>query len=504
MAMKSPLIIIHRVNTVLELMSVPRRYGVEIDVRGHGGKLLLTHDPISCEKIYTELEDYLREFDHAFIIFNMKEAGHEDIIVKLAERYNIKNYFLLDVEFPYLYRATRNDGFRKIAVRYSEAEPIEFVEAQMKNGRPLLDWVWIDTNTTLPLDDEIIQRLSPFKTCLVCPDRWGRPEDIDKYIEEIDYLGFELDAVMTSLKFAERWEEFNERKNVMSNYYSDIPLMVDLIKEAARMEILPLWKKCMGKNKTTHDFVDIVTDADKRASNYILERIEKKFPGSYSEEDKRADRFENDIIWQIDPLDGTQEFCEHIEEGYACHAALLKKINGFYEPVAGIIYLPGTDTLWYSDGKKVVFERKGIKLKIPEKDRSKIRGYVRKVDPNGEVIDFYHDIGDKLGMRVEVIHSGGAGASISDLLEGKINLIVMNYDYTKEWDLAMAEPIIKAIGGFICDLDGNDFVYNRKDVPGLGEPYNLKGYIISTVFSKEEILPHITEKLLISRLKKDN
>ncbi len=201
------LIICHRINTIEELKKIPKEYGVEIDIRGYGNKLLLNHDIIDNPEKYDELEEYLRNFNHAFIVFNIKEAGYEQKVIDLAEKYGIKEYFLLDVEFPFIYRATRKDRFRKIAVRYSEAEPIESVEAQFsKKGEPLLDWVWIDTNTKLPLDENIVRRLSAFKTCLVCPERWGRPEDIENYANKINELGFNLDAVMTNMKYAEKWK----------------------------------------------------------------------------------------------------------------------------------------------------------------------------------------------------------------------------------------------------------------------------------------------------------
>jgi hypothetical protein len=201
------LIICHRINKIEELKKIPSQYGVEIDIRGYGDKLLLNHDPIDKPNKYNKLEDYLSNFNHSFIIFNMKEAGYEQKVIDLAEKYHIQDYFLLDVEFPYLYKATRKDGFRKIAVRYSEAEPIESVEAQFsRKGEPLLDWVWIDTNTKLPLDENIVKRLSAFKTCLVCPEMWGRPEDIEIYANKIKKLGFNLDAVMTDMKYAEKWK----------------------------------------------------------------------------------------------------------------------------------------------------------------------------------------------------------------------------------------------------------------------------------------------------------
>ena len=206
------LLILHRINTIEKLQELPNTYGVEIDIRGYGDKMFLTHNPIHDGAIYDELENYLKVFSKKnmpFIIFNMKEAGYEQAVIELAKKYAIpqESYFLLDVEFPYLYRATRTEGVRQIAIRYSEAEPIEAVELQMIDGRPLLDWVWIDTNTTLPLEEDIVKKLSPFKTCLVCPDRWGRPEDIPIYAEKIKKLNFNLDAIMTSEKQAPYWEK---------------------------------------------------------------------------------------------------------------------------------------------------------------------------------------------------------------------------------------------------------------------------------------------------------
>lgn len=203
------MIIIHRVNTIEKLKNIPQEYGVEIDVRGFGRRLLLNHDPIDDPEKHEDLEDFLYEFRHRLIIFNLKEAGYEKRIIRMAEDKDI-DYFLLDVEFPYLYRATRKDNFRKIAVRYSEAEPIESVEAQARDGRALLDWVWVDTNTMLPLDRTIITRFRKLglKSCIVCPERWGRPQDISTYIGQMKKLGYRPDAVMTSLEHAQTWKEF--------------------------------------------------------------------------------------------------------------------------------------------------------------------------------------------------------------------------------------------------------------------------------------------------------
>jgi hypothetical protein len=44
-----------------------------------------------------------------------------------------------------------------------------------------------------------------FKICLVCPERWGRPEDIPRYIEYLSKNRIVIDAVMTSAKYAGAW-----------------------------------------------------------------------------------------------------------------------------------------------------------------------------------------------------------------------------------------------------------------------------------------------------------
>lgn len=199
------IVVAHRINTIGQLAQVPERYGVEIDVRGVGGDLLLSHDPIRDARTATRLEDYLTHFRHALLVLNLKDAGNEQQTIDVAARHGIESYFLLDVSVPYLYSATRQ-GFRKLAVRFSEVEPIEGVLAHKLGATPLAEWVWIDTFTRLPLSTESVAQLRGFRTCLVCPERWGRPEDIPAYIRAMREFEFTPDAVMTSLDYAAEWE----------------------------------------------------------------------------------------------------------------------------------------------------------------------------------------------------------------------------------------------------------------------------------------------------------
>ena len=193
-------IIIHRVNTIDELRAIPKKYGTEIDIRAFGSNLILNHEAFQTGERF---EDYLAEYTHGTLILNIKEAGIEDEVLRQVRlHHQIKSYFLLDVEFPYLYRASRN-GESSIAVRFSEDESIETVVKYVD----MVDWIWIDTNTKLPLDENNIPALNKFKKCLVCPERWGRPLDIEKYKKTMHDLNFHVDAVMTGIKYAKIWTE---------------------------------------------------------------------------------------------------------------------------------------------------------------------------------------------------------------------------------------------------------------------------------------------------------
>lgn len=193
-------IVVHRINTLEGLKTIPTHFGAEIDLRARCSELYLHHDAFR-EKDADAFVDYLDAYRHGMLVLNIKEAGIETEVLRLVRERGIERYFLLDVEFPYLYRASRQ-GERAIAVRYSEDESIETALTYKER----VDWVWIDTNTRLPLDATVKSQLTGLKTCLVCPERWGRPQDIAGYRAQLAALDFRLDAVMTSLACVSLWQ----------------------------------------------------------------------------------------------------------------------------------------------------------------------------------------------------------------------------------------------------------------------------------------------------------
>ncbi|GEM_PF-124445 len=220
-----PLVIRHRINTIVGLRKVSPIYGVEIDIKHDPweDKLYLSHDIGKYDqktgvKPGDDFEDYIKVFKeqkNRFIIFNIKETGIERRVIDAAQFLGIENYFLLDVEIPFIYRAAfKQDSDSKklqkqlkgrIAIRYSEAEPIE--QALLFKGK--FKWVWVDVNSRLPLDPETYMKLTAagYKLALVCPERWGRPQDIPVYIAKMKHDDIKIDAVMTSQSYVKQWEQ---------------------------------------------------------------------------------------------------------------------------------------------------------------------------------------------------------------------------------------------------------------------------------------------------------
>ena len=160
------LIISHRVNTLSDLAAVPTECGVEVDIRDYNGRLCMTHDSFSEGE---DLNTFLAHYCHSQIIFNTKCDGLESEILRLAEKHNVTNYFFLDTALPTLVKLSGR-GIRNAAVRFSEYEPLEFT----MRFAGLVDWVWIDCFTHLPLDQQTYSALhSQFRICIVSPELQG-------------------------------------------------------------------------------------------------------------------------------------------------------------------------------------------------------------------------------------------------------------------------------------------------------------------------------------------
>ena len=191
-------IIAHRRNTIAELEATPTRYGVEIDLRSRGDRLVLHHDPFvdGCD-----FDEWLERYRHKTLILNVKEEGIEERVKERMAAHHVEDFFFLDLSFPSLVRQVTH-GETRVAVRYSEFESIETVLTLAGKAA----WVWVDCFTRLPVDGEAARRLEAagFKLCIVSPELQGRDAaEIEPYRSRLDAERVRYDAVCT--KRPELW-----------------------------------------------------------------------------------------------------------------------------------------------------------------------------------------------------------------------------------------------------------------------------------------------------------
>ena len=192
------IIVIHRVNELKILKKIPNNYGIEIDLRSYNKDIILNHEPFLNG---IKLELFLKYYKHKLLVVNIKESGIENSVIRTLNKFSIKNYFLLDVEQPFIWSSI-SKNFKNIAIRFSEDESI--INAKKYIGK--FNWIWVDTKTKLPINKKNYNLIKNYKSCLVCPERCGRPNDILKYKEIIRKNKFNIDAVMTDFKYLELWK----------------------------------------------------------------------------------------------------------------------------------------------------------------------------------------------------------------------------------------------------------------------------------------------------------
>ena len=193
--------IAHRINTIKELKEIPKEYGIEIDLRDYGDKIILQHDPF---KDGEDFEEFLKNYDHGTIILNIKSENIEHKVLGILKKHNIEKYFFLDSSFPMIYHLSKSDE-KNIALRFSEFEGIDTILKM--TGK--IKWVWIDCFTKLPINSENYKLLKEngFKICLVSPELQGQNEKIESYKKYLKNEGVIFDAICTKFYNISKWSK---------------------------------------------------------------------------------------------------------------------------------------------------------------------------------------------------------------------------------------------------------------------------------------------------------
>ena len=83
-------LIIHRVNKIKKLKTISTTFGIEIDIRSKGSKLILNHEPFLQGDSFA---NYLDNYNHGTLVLNLKEAGIENDVLNLVNKKKLSHFF---------------------------------------------------------------------------------------------------------------------------------------------------------------------------------------------------------------------------------------------------------------------------------------------------------------------------------------------------------------------------------------------------------------------------
>lgn len=258
----------------------------------------------------------------------------------------------------------------------------------------------------------------------------------------------------------------------MSDFLKEI---IEIAKGAGK-EIMNLYHKDVSvsekKDKT------VVTEADFKSNEYILESLEKYgFPVLSEEKKDDNSRLKSEKVWIVDPLDGTNDFLEETGD-----FSVMIGLTESQRPILGVVYHPFFDVVYCAEKNKGAFKIE--KNKEPEKisvssinELSEIRMIASRshfAEDNRKLKDY---------LRIENIKRvGGNGVKIGLITEGKADLFFNSTNRMGEWDSCAPDIILKEAGGEMTGVDGKELLYNKEN------PLNEFGILASNGLIHDEII----------------
>jgi 3'(2'), 5'-bisphosphate nucleotidase len=204
-----------------------------------------------------------------------------------------------------------------------------------------------------------------------------------------------------------------------------------------------------------------VTAADRAANETILTQLRRQFSGEpvLSEESQDdMSRLGRDVMWVVDPLDGTKEFIKRNGEfsvmigmvengrpvlGVVCQPAASKTYFGAIGLGAWLASPAGTKTLHVSD--------------IDETKRWRMVASRSHFDPRVDRVR------QRLGIH-EIRHSGSVGLKCGLIAAGECEIYIHPSSKVNMWDSCGPAAILSAAGGVMTDMRGESLSYSAVDV----------------------------------------
>jgi histidinol-phosphatase len=212
---------------------------------------------------------------------------------------------------------------------------------------------------------------------------------------------------------------------------------------------------------------DPLTIADTNINKLTIERVKEEFPDSGVLGEEESYNTNSDIVWLVDPIDGTFPFILGIPTAVFM-IALIKKGR----PVVSVIYNAWLDTLYYAvkDGGAYC---NGRKLNISNSDIKVVELVLWKGSAYRKQLLSMREKLEDVGLSPQNYVGGIAKTA---LLENRMYGYI--YADNSPWDIAPFDLLVHEAGGMLTNLDGEILRYDG----------DIKGAVAGSKKSFEELM----------------
>ncbi|MCS7297329.1 MAG: inositol monophosphatase family protein [Bacteroidia bacterium] len=200
--------------------------------------------------------------------------------------------------------------------------------------------------------------------------------------------------------------------------------------------------------KTARDPVSYV---DRRAEELLREHCARLLPeaGFILEESGGTDH-QKELLWVIDPLDGTKNFVHGIPLFCISVALLYRR-----EPVIGVVYAVAQDeTFWAVRGAGAYIEGEPLQVsQTADPDRILVvTGFMYREAERSE--KYFHALNEVMRRFGGMRRLGSAALDLAYVAAGRIDAF-FEMDLNP-WDVAAGALLVQEAGGIVTDFAGRD------------------------------------------------
>lgn len=222
----------------------------------------------------------------------------------------------------------------------------------------------------------------------------------------------------------------------------DLKFLIDVVKNASLLINDEL------EVRAKDDKGDLVTNFDYAIENYIIERIQEKYPNfSIISEEYNSKNEITENCFTIDPIDGTINFANGIPL-WGIQVACIRNSK----TCAAVIYLPKLNELYYADENGAFMNDKPISVNKLEANKG-----IYTIEGPGK--NLLHERMISVNRNIRDLWS--AAVDFAWVSSGRISAV--NFVWDTLWDYVPGQFIVEKAGGVIYNSERTHIAANSEE-----------------------------------------